>query len=624
MDGVIRRNCRGKHYMHSNSKLFRAVLVAALAVAASCTAFANFAREFGVADLQKMVKELEPFCPRNPDYLYPILCEVEQNPEPNAYATIREQEGKKPQAVMVVQTGILDFVNNDLGMLRAVVAHEMSHLSKGHALDKTRYASDDLYVLYTRQQEYEADVMGASMLQRAGFGKQSMLDLFDLFEKQGRKEIPRIIGMTNDHADPKARAAEITQNPIVLKSLLEYDAGLAMMETRKFEQAVGAFERALAKEPNLKDALVMAGQAALMDYYDRLPGNLTVNYFRPDFGPVIQNPTVSAKAASQATDADRMRYDRAVSTIAKAAAALPANVRVRELSALALVLDPDQTASKLAAGVKEMETLLKSALTVADKVRYTNNIALGLQRQNKLKEASTRLWTLMSSLDSPDAYNPAAAENLGAWPLPSVDKKSAPVLAETLAIWLETSHPGNLNYAKVLKQYREFCTKNGLTAEPDIEGNFGLTRVVSVHVDGNDLVMLMPVTDIVKMLGKAEVFGTYNPSYKEFGEMRWSSGEILIMVDRGQPFRITSYKLGSYVDITPADTFSQDSLRITVGQAVADLKWLPLDELPDINLVRSATVETWKYLPGLGLAVCVEKDKIKGVSVVPFGDYDQQ
>ena len=123
--------------------------------------------KFTVADLQKMVDEMKPYLPEDPRFTYPIKCIVEDRKDVNANASYFFEKDApkdaKPQAKMTVYTGLLDFMK-DIRLVRAVVAHELSHLSKQH-LGKGMKPKD-LDLIFTRQQEYEADATGAIVLEK--------------------------------------------------------------------------------------------------------------------------------------------------------------------------------------------------------------------------------------------------------------------------------------------------------------------------------------------------------------------------------------------------------------------------------------------------------------------------
>src|SRR3954447_2230383 len=105
-----------------------------------------------------MVTELDKVIPENPHYKYPIKCSVVDKDEVNAYATLTK-EGSDLRSTMVVFSGLVKQIGGDERLIRAVVAHELSHLSLGHALD-TNPAARDLKNLWVRQQEFEADRAG--------------------------------------------------------------------------------------------------------------------------------------------------------------------------------------------------------------------------------------------------------------------------------------------------------------------------------------------------------------------------------------------------------------------------------------------------------------------------------
>ncbi|MBW7929603.1 MAG: M48 family metalloprotease, partial [Fimbriimonadaceae bacterium] len=157
--------------------------------AASALAFAVAAGVHALTldELKQMVKELEAIAVKHPDYAYPIECEIVDRPVINAHATaIYKGEGEKPQAKMVVFTGLVDFMNDDKDLIRAVVAHEVSHLACGH-VSPSEPVARDLSQFWTRTQELEADATGAMLLQRSGHSKDHMAQmLLKLDEARGR------------------------------------------------------------------------------------------------------------------------------------------------------------------------------------------------------------------------------------------------------------------------------------------------------------------------------------------------------------------------------------------------------------------------------------------------------
>src|ERR1044072_1835961 len=165
-----------------------------------------------------MVGELDKVIPRNANYKYPIKCSIEDVDKVNAYATLTK-EGTDRRATMVVFTGIVKRCNGDQHILRAVVAHELSHLGVGHKLD-VNPAARDLNNLWTRQQEMEADKDGASSLVKAGYANKDMVDMLLFLESLRVRPGDWLGRLTSDHPPPQARGAKLSASPPALKRLL--------------------------------------------------------------------------------------------------------------------------------------------------------------------------------------------------------------------------------------------------------------------------------------------------------------------------------------------------------------------------------------------------------------------
>lgn len=572
-----------------------------------------FGAEFTQKDLERMVRELDAFAPKHPDYLYPIKAKLVEEDEVNAYATLEKPEaGKKPQTLMVVFTGLVKEMKGDARLIRAVVAHEIAHLSKGHVSGPS-FIPGDLANLYTRQQEFEADATGAAFLQRAGHSKQDMVDMLMFLDKlEGRG--PGWLGkLSGDHAAAVARASEVADNPLVLRSLLSFDLGLAFMECRSFAHAARAFDRAIEQQPKFFEAYVNAAQAALMDYYNQLPVGVQNAWFRPDFGPMITQPKFGR--AVEIDEKDRKRYNAAMARIAKALEANKEDSRTLEVAALALILDPDGKPDSLKAGMDYLRELLKNAIVPADKLRYANNLAVGLQRSGDLT-AATKL--LLDTQMTTNVYNAALAENLGSKPIEPSAKERDQTAAAVMHTFLLNSPPAAENWARVEQNYLSFCKKANLQAQEVKRKPVFLCQVASIFVDGVERSMFSPIEDFEKSLGTPDARTIYDEKYPDLMEIRWLGGDFTLLAERGQAMRVTSYRKGAYVLLKPVDESVKTSFRIEVGMNKSDFsKVLDPSKGQAKQLVRGGKLEQWSYYPGLNLGVLMVDDRVAGVTATP-------
>ena len=192
---------------------------------------------FDKAEMESMVAELSLYIPQNPNLQYPIDCDFVETKQVNAYATTKEISGNpKRQAVMRVLTGILKFIDDNCAnrvvvgldpndpsktvtlkpgderrLLRAVIAHEMGHLSKNH-VTQGRVKGRDMSVIYTRETEQEADMVGAAALQRAGYSRNDAEHMLMMLEVAGGPSVAD--NLMGDHADGSAAPSPSPAIPV--------------------------------------------------------------------------------------------------------------------------------------------------------------------------------------------------------------------------------------------------------------------------------------------------------------------------------------------------------------------------------------------------------------------------
>lgn len=567
----------------------------------------SWAQSFGQADLEKVVKELEVYSAKFPDYVYPIKSSVVEKDDVNAYATVEKDKNGKLQGVMVVYTGFVKFVNGDLRLIRACVAHEISHLAKGHCT-MPGWKPSDLNNLWTRQQEFEADVTGASLLQKAGYSKN---DMAELMLKLDELDQGSWLGkLTGDHASGKARAAQIVDNPMVLKSLMDFEVGMAFMETRKYRLAMDAFDRAVKKEPGLKEAYTNSAQAAIMYYYDNLPLSVQQSWFRPDFGPLLAPPV--PPRSLELTDDDRKRWQDARTRVSAALDKNKDDLHALELAALVLVLDPDGKADNLKAGTDLLLDVASKSLVPAERLRTANNAALGLQRMGKLADGVN---LMLSTQKGTDLFNPYLAENLGVNEVPKGDKDQAALAAAVLGTWLDNTAPAHPNYEKVKKNYIAVCNANNFKVM-DFKGQpIYLCKVMSINDGGQEFGMFEPFEKYNTTLGKPDGALQYDERYPDLMEVRWRDGNLTILTERDEILRVTSYSKDAYILLRAQDSTLNLDFKIAVGMSKADFtKILDPEKATKVNLIKGGTMEEWLYWPGLNMGVLFKDDKIVGVT----------
>lgn len=585
-------------------------LVSLMAAAWSMAAFTN-------EDLAKMVNELERHVPRHSEYAYPIKSSVVTDPRINAYATVEDGANDTLVPVMVVYTGLVEFFKGEERLIRAVVAHELAHLSKGHPTSGG-FSVGEVNSLFIRQMELEADAIAASILVASGYAKQDMIDVLMKLDELG-KDTPLMHNIGADHPTGASRAAVVADNPMVYRSMAEFQLGNGFMENRNYPQAKEAFRRALAREPKLTEAAVNLGQASLMDYYDKLPQLMKQQWFRPDFGPVISETPIGSRAIV-VDAADLRRYQEAMTDINAALAKAPNNLRAQELRFLALVLDPEQTPANLQEGIAGFRSLMAKEATEADKLRYANNLAIGLQRTNQLVEA---VKAMVSASEASTLYSAYLAMNMGLKGMEHITESDAEVAVSMIQTWLSNTPSIHRDYPTMKAAYTAACTKFGYVAKDITPFPIFLCQATTLTFkDGKEISLFEPPRKANDLFGIADIAYTFTDMYPDLREICWNDKRFNMVVDKDIIYRVTTYEEGSGIQLRPMDDTIDGVWNIRVGMTKADVeKILNLGAAMKKPFVRSGQVEEWTYFPSLMLGILFDGDKVAGVTVSP---YDQQ
>ena len=567
---------------------------------------------FTQADLEKIVAELDAVIPHNPGYKYPIKVSLVDQPDVNAYAGYR-MVGDDKQAIMVVYTGLAKVADQDPRLIRACVAHELSHLSQGHSLEG-RPAARDLTNLWTRQQEYDADKFGAAALLKAGYPKKDMIDLLLLLDAQSGREGGWLDRLTADHADAKARAAELSDNPQALKSLVLFDTALAYEDAREHNYARLLFQKSVADWPELTQAYTNAAKCSLELYYDNLPKGLRADWWRPDFGPLITNVPKGGGQATEITDQDRDAWKAAFALAQTAVEKNPGNRDAEEILALAQVLDPDAKKDVVSKGVEWFKSHGAVATDEGDKLRFANNAGVGLQRTSDLDAAYA---SIIDAQRGVKRFNAALGENLGHVRVKGRSNADDLLAANVLHTWLENTPDSSPNWKLVKSTFDEICTTAHISPQPITDKPAFLAQVTTLYTHDKHLGLLLPVAGLVNAMGQPDSTARFDDRFPDLREMRWNSG-LVIFTERNKVMRLTTSEPGAYLVLRPKDPTLEDKFAIRVGMSKADL-FAMLNEKAGVQkqLADRGEVKTWTYFPAVGMGVLIQDDKVAAITVTP-------
>jgi predicted Zn-dependent protease len=562
-------------------------------------------------ELTKMVREMELHALKNDQYVYPVKVELLDDPEINAHATVEIDESNpkaKPQAVMAVYTGFVNHVKGDRRLIRAVIAHELSHLTHGHCTNPI-FIARDLSQYMTRQQEREADMTGAALLIRAGHNPQDMIDLLMSLNDLPATWLPRV---TSTHASPKQRASEIASNPEIWKGLVMFDVGLAQWDARNFARATETFDRVADSQPKLWEARANAAVTSLMYYYDMLPAAVQKRWYRPDFGPLLVPDPREKSRDPEIRAADKQRWDEAVRRIKTAIIMITDTPAVlKDTEALANVLNPNDDADLLKKGTDYFREQLKAAEKDQERAfQMSANLALGLQRQGKTSEATD---VLNETIVQFGRVNFTMAESFGRDADVNAHKG---LLPQVLGFWLKTATEDADWFTALKARYEQACKAANVTPE----AISGRTRVFepaeSMTIDGQSVGFYDEESKLLQMGGKPDKAVYFDEKYKTMIEIVWKGGDLQAIVERGKLLRVTSRVPGSFIELRSKDRADNSRVKVEVGMSKADLdRAIPLVKPAERNLSNLGVPEKWLYYPNLFFCVQVKDDKVAAITV---------
>lgn len=631
------------------------VLVAASCVPAFGQAQTGEKSPFTEDDLKTIVAEIEAVAPRNPNYAYPIEMNLVESDIVNAWTFVEQRDGKLVPRLELMR-GMIDLAQGDKRVLRAVLAHEVAHLSCGHSIEG--FAQKDLAVLHTRQQEFEADHAGAQYLTALGHPVQDMVDVMKLLDEDMRRDLsqslrPWLAAVTGNHASPITRAARLIGDQDLLAGITRFEIGLAYMDCRRYGEAIAFFDEAKAFFPGMLEADANAASAALQDYYDRLPAAVQEEWLRPEFGPHLTDVQRLRGRAIAITDDDVKRYEDARARIERMLGLFEPPMK-SFLRATAQVLHPRGDEAEIKEGVASLQGLLGGELLALWNVemlrlRIANNVAVGLHRLGEEKRAGK---LLLAELTRDPRYLPALAENFARVPLEPLETKDAIFAVQVLCTFL-TWTPADAPGARAAGRAVEALKKtHGLSVTGEIKpAPVTLAAVATMTIDGREVGLFQHFTKVSDILGTLPEAGAPNPRLPDLQFLLWNQNEVVALMEGEQLVKLTSYRPGSVLELRPTpESGLREPYRVRIGMSAAELdamlapaggaqalepqektilgrrSFTPVavesekDGEPQANKAQQAAPpreETWRYYPRLDFGVLIEGDVVVGITVSP-------
>lgn len=595
---------------------------------------------FSEADMNALLAEIYSVAPQNPNYAYPIQARYMDDPTVNAWTFVRTRESDGallPQLELF--RGIVELAKGDRDVIRAILAHEVAHLTLGHSLEGFPHA--DLYNHHSRFQEQEADRVGVQYLEALGHDKDDMVKVMLMLDAYTRSHhVPWLDVVGSDHTSPIARAAALTGDQGIYEAVRMHEIGLALMECRNWEAAIAFFDKAYAMEPRLHEAALDAASCALQYFYDGLPLAVQDEWLRPEFGPVLTDTVLIAGRGLNFTEADHARYAEALRRIHE----LPNTLYPRMKSFLlgtALVLEPKGEDKSLRQGVKTLEDMLAATPDAAVwefqlwRLSAANNAALGLKR---LGEGARGLQILLREQRADMKYLPSAAENLARLPFDGLSKEDATAAINVLAHYLKWTPPDAPGASEATRALGILTKKHGFqdiaAAEPRA---IALCKAVSMTINGKEIALFESFGKVTQAFGDLPAAGVVNDRFPGLRFLLWGDDLAIVGIadEENVLLKLTSYVPDSFLELRPKrETGIQSRLRVRVGMTQAEFDALlsPAggSELePELAYVLSRRSfggpdgqpleeENWIYYPTLNFGVLIEDGKVAGITVTPI------
>lgn len=594
---------------------------------------------FSDADMRALLDEVYSVAPQNPSYAYPIEARYLDDPNVNAWTFLRtreEDDALIPQLELF--RGIVELAKGDRDVIRAILAHEVAHLSLGHSLEG--FGLRDLQNHHTRFQEQEADRAGTEYLLALGYDKEHMVKVMLMLDGHVRENhVPWLDTVGSDHTSPIARAAALTGDQGIYEAVRMHEIGLALMECRNWEAAIAFFDKAYAMEPRLHESALNAASCALQFYYDKLPLAVQDEWLRPEFGPVLTDTNLIAGRGIAYTDGDKQRFSAALTRIMAVSETLYPKMK-NFLLGTALVLAPDEDAEMHRNGVRNLEALLAAAPMTGEwefdqwRLSCANNAALGLKR---LGDGARGLQLLVTEQAASMRYLPSAAENLARLPFDGLAKDDAVTAINVLAHFLKWT-PNDAPGVTVAKRALGMLTKkHGFQdiATPESQP-IALCKVAVMTILGKEIALFDSFGEVTQAFGALPSAGTVNDRFPGLRFLIWGDDNSIIGIadEENVLLKLTSYVPESFLELRPTrDTGIQTAMRIRVGMSEADFQALIAPaggeklgaEMSYLLSRRSfggpdgapQEEEVWTYFPTLNFGVLIENGVITGISVTP-------
>lgn len=218
---------------------------------------------------EQVFRQLVVVAPVPSNIEWPPKLEIVDKDEINAFATLRNSNGKKV-AVVVCNVGLIRRdVEGNADRLAYVLGHELAHHFLGHT-QIGESGTEFLRATFSREQELAADQKGMELALHASYSYRGGISAIRKMLEIGLN-YSSFEGLSADHPSWLDRIALLDKNQAVLwRSMSAFDNGVYFLLVQNYALAERAFRQVTKEFPDAYDAWANLGYALLMQYADSL------------------------------------------------------------------------------------------------------------------------------------------------------------------------------------------------------------------------------------------------------------------------------------------------------------------------------------------------------------------
>jgi tetratricopeptide (TPR) repeat protein len=454
----------------------------------------------------------------------------------NAYAMLLADEGPngtwKPRVdqngqfipvVVVDQLIMEEVIQGSPDRLAILLAHELSHIVLGHVLPTNiakRASTGTLKILFTSEQEHDADINGMKLAVTAGYSYKGAREIWEVFnseaftQKHPRMEYSSFEAEGEDHPSWTDRLSYIDKDRAnIWKAMSAYENGVTFLQIQQYAAAEESFSRVVQEFSDSYEAWANLGYARLMIYLDTLNASDLERY---DIGQLVVGSFYlrPEELRSKTRGVDEKLWRQAVDALMKALDLKSDLSLTRANLGVAYLLNPDGKDAKAASELLEQSI----ASMMSDKNLYYYNAAAVLINAGVAALANgqpdlsaRRLGEATRFLQGDPVLSGAVDYNLALLALSSDSRERVNTVAQgnlrmspsaLLLRFLKTTTPASAWWDLGYKKYAQLRADKGFQPESKPALTRGtrvrLRRIPSIEVSPGVLVTLSDRSEVVK------------------------------------------------------------------------------------------------------------------------------